>query len=231
MRAIQRARIFERSRFAPTIAPTCSTRAENIAPASRFYFELRGIIKRTTAVNAEESNLTGVIKILFAASIPRSSSLGRLHPVVDVALHRFEMSSSRSRRERNFHECMTAEHVSHVRISTCYIYIYTRARKYEPAWNNFFRRRRCRDEYDGRSCRSSSSSTVVCHSHYKWFHPRTRVCLCRHQFRVSWMLPAFYRVEGTRNGTTLLSPFRSAMFPAMYKVPRREIPLFLSLRD
>lgn len=42
----------------------------------------------------------------------------------------------------------------------------------------------------GFSSSSSLSSSVVRHPHYKWSHPRTCVCLCRHQFRAPWMLPA-----------------------------------------
>lgn len=41
-----------------------------------------------------------------------------------------------------------------------------------------------------RDSSTTSSSSLVRHSHYKWSHSRTRVCLCRHQFRASWMLPA-----------------------------------------
>lgn len=231
MSALKRACIFERSCFASMIAPTCSARAENIAPASRFYFELRGIIKRgrRPAVNAEESNLTmaDAIKILFAASISRESSLGMVPSwsstrlSIDSRCHRLGKQKG-----TKFlwlpNTCLTCVSPRATHIYVLYIRTHEDTRsRLGTKWNDIFR----------------SSSFIRCPRRLfailitNRFIRRHGSVYAANSSRAPWMLPAFYRVEDTRNGTTLLSPFRSAMFPVIYKVPRREVPLFLSLKD
>lgn len=81
---------------------------------------------------------------------------------------------------------VTAEHVSHAHASRA---VRARDEKGSEMRNDCFRV--AGDTPDGIMAAVSSaingargsSPSVVRHSHYKWSHPRTHVCLCRHQFR------------------------------------------------
>lgn len=114
---------------------TSSVRTENIAPTSGFYFELREIINRTkTSHKRGRGYLTSsVIKILRAhPSIIKSRVVSQspLSSIRDVIV---------SEQEEMKFSCITAEHVSHARLSRAMHERESRIGLWTWMWNDCFR--------------------------------------------------------------------------------------------